>query len=109
MKLADLPDQIETVAVFQVIGADQQLVGIVTYRCQVLQAGGLIGDGAGDAGLPPEAPAQGSEQKATFGGHRNAAWDLDRLQTFLRDAMTGIGQKGREIQAPGVAPGWEAN
>ena len=62
-----------------------------------------------DAGLPPEAPAQGSEQKATFGGHRNAAWDLDRLQTFLRDAMTGIGQKGREIQAPGVAPGWEAN
>jgi hypothetical protein len=50
MTLAGLSHQIETVAAFQVIGADQQLVGIVGLRSQILKAGLLIGDGTGDPG-----------------------------------------------------------
>ena len=108
MELAGLTHQIEPVAAFQKVGTDQQLVWLVRFSRQITEAGRLIGDSAGDAGIPPEAPAQGPQQKTPFSRHRDAAWYFDRLQTFLRGAVTGIGHKGREIHAPGAAPGWEA-
>jgi hypothetical protein len=108
MELASLTNQIEPIAAFQIIGTDQQLVRLVSFRRQIAQTGLLIGDGAGDAGIPPEAAAQGPQQEATFGRHRDPAWYFHRFQPFLRGAVCGIGQKGREIHALGIAP-WQGS
>jgi hypothetical protein len=54
----------------------------------------LIVDGAVDVGIHPAAAAQGPQQNAIVGRHRDAASSLERLQTFLWEAMTGMSQKG---------------
>ena len=57
MLLAGMADQIKAIALFQIVGANQQRVGIVGFRRQLAEAALLIGDGASDAGLAPETPA----------------------------------------------------
>ena len=51
--LGDLPVAEATGEQVEVIGADQQRVGNIGFRRQILEVGLLIGDGAGDGGVSP--------------------------------------------------------
>ena len=102
MEFPGLAHQVETAAALEIVGADQQLVGIPSFHSQIIEAALLIGDRTGDAGGAPEAAAKGPEHEAPPGHHRNPARNLNRLQPFFLGPMAAIGQKLAEIHSPAV-------
>jgi hypothetical protein len=99
VKLAGFTHQIKTIAIFEEICADQQLVWLVGLIGQIVEARLLIGDRTGDEGEAPEASAQSAQQKAPFCCNSYSAWNIDRFQAFFMGPLVGSGQEWREVHA----------